>query len=63
MSESKKLYAVDTWTDLDDYGSHYVERKLYTSREQAERRAEEYSGMRDGYCHYAMVLTFEVVSA
>ena len=56
-----RYYAVDTWDDLDDYGVSFIERKLYANREDAERRAEEYSGIRDGLMHGARVVEFEVV--
>lgn len=58
---SEKFYAVKTWSDLDDLGEYYIERKLYRTREEAERRAEEVEAWSDdemGY--YAMVVEFEV---
>ena len=57
------LYAVDTWTDLDDYGESYIERKLYRTREAAEERASivERCDEEDGYRSYARVVEFEVV--
>lgn len=61
MTDETRLYAVDMWTDLDDYGVSYIERKLYRTREQAEQRASEYNGVRDGLRHYARVVEFEVV--
>lgn len=60
-SATEKLYGVDTWTDLDDYGVSYIERKLYRTREAAETRAEEISGERDGLRYYARVVEFEVI--
>lgn len=60
-SATELLYAVDTWTDLDDIGVSYIERKLYRTREVAETRAEEISGERDGLRYCAMVVEFEVI--
>lgn len=61
-STSGKLYAVDTCSDLDDIGVTYIERKLYRSREAAEKRAEyiNFGNEDDGYRNYAMVVEFEV---
>lgn len=59
---SEKLYAVDTWSDLDDIGQHYTEPRLYRTREAAERRAEEIRNRDDdGIAYYAMVDEYEVV--
>ena len=57
-----RLYGVDTWTDLDDIGESYIERKLYRTREAAEKRASiiERGYMNDGYLSYARVVEFEV---
>lgn len=62
-SATEKLYGVDTWTDLDDIGVSYTERKLYRTREAAEERASIVKGgyEDDGYRSYARVVTFEVV--
>ena len=61
----RKVYAVDTWTDLDDYGVSYIERKLYRTREAAEKRASiiERGHENDGYRSYARIAEFEVVDA
>lgn len=61
-SSTEKLYGVDTWTDLDDYGVSYIERKLYRTREAAEKRASiiERGYKDDGYRSYARVVKFEV---
>ena len=64
MSESSfRLYGVDTWTDLDDYGVSYIERKLYRTRESAEKRASiiKRCFKDDGYQYYARIVEFEVV--
>lgn len=60
---TEKLYGVDTWTDLDDIGVSYIERKLYRTREAAEKRAStvEHGYEDDGYRTYARVVEFEVV--
>ena len=60
---TEKLYGVDTWTDLDDYGVSYIERKLYRTREAAEERASivKHRYEDDGYRTYARVVEFEVV--
>ena len=59
---SEKVYAVDTWDDLDDIGQHYVERKVYRTREAAEERAEKVRHtVSDGVRSYALVFEFEVV--
>ena len=63
MTDSRTYYAVDTWDELDDYGCHYVERKLYRTLEAAQKRKAEYEGVRDGLRHYARVIGFEVVDA
>lgn len=57
-----RLYGVDTWTDLDDYGVSYIERKLYRTREAAKKRAStvEHGYEDDGYRTYARVVEFEV---
>lgn len=62
-SATENLYGVDTWTDLDDYGVSYIERKLYRTREAAEERASiiERGNKDDGYRSYARVVEFEVV--
>lgn len=62
-SATENLYGVDTWTDLDDYGVSYIERKLYRTRETAEKRASiiERGYRDDGYRTYARVVEFEVV--
>ena len=58
---SEKLWAVKTWTNLDDWGESYIERTLYRSKEEAERRAEEYKALSDDVFQYdAMVVEFEV---
>lgn len=56
-----KMYAVKTWTDLDDIGESYIERKLYRSKEDAERRAEEVEAESSDFRYYASVVEFEVV--
>lgn len=58
-----RLYGVDTWTDLDDYDVSYIERKLYRTREAAEKRVStvERGYEDDGYRTYARVVEFEVV--
>lgn len=58
-----RLYGVDTWTDLDDIGESYIERKLYRTREAAEKRANiiKLGCEDDGYQIYARVVEFEVV--
>jgi len=62
-SATELLYGVDTWTDLDDYDLSYIERKLYRTREAAEKRASiiERGHKDDGYRTYARVVEFEVV--
>jgi len=58
---SEKFYAVKTWTDLDDWGEGIIERKLYRTSKEAERRAEEVEALSDDMFHYsAMVVEFEV---
>lgn len=59
---SEKMYAVKTWTDLDDWGESYIERTLYRSKEDAERRAEEVEALSDELQYYASVVEFEVVA-
>lgn len=58
---SEKFYAVKTWSDLDDWGETTIERKLYRSKEEAERRAEEVESYEDEIEYYADVVEFEVV--
>lgn len=59
---SEKMYAVKTWSDLDDIGESYIERKLYRTREEAERRAEEVEAQSsDEMGWYASVVEFEVI--
>ena len=59
---SEQMYAVQTWTDLDDWGETTIERKLYRTRGEAERRAEEVEAWSsDEMGYYAMVVEFEVV--
>ena len=59
---SEKFYAVKTWSDLDDWGEFTIERELYRTREEAERRAEEVEAQSSDEMHYgAMVVEFEVV--
>lgn len=60
---TEKLYGVDTWTDLDEIGASYIERKLYRIREAAEKRASiiERDYQDDDYRTYARVVEFEVV--
>ena len=56
-----KMYAVKTWSELDDWGESYIERRLYRSKEEAERRAEEVRGEScDELWYDAMVVEFEV---
>ena len=56
-----KMYAVKTWSELDDWGVSYIEHKLYRTREEAERRAEEVRGEScDELWYDAMVVEFEV---
>ena len=57
-----KMYAVKTWSDLDDIDVSYIERKIYRTREDAERRAEEVEAESDDIGYYAMVVEFEVVA-
>lgn len=57
-----KLYAVNTWSDLDDIGVSYIERRLYRTREEAEARAREIEFFEDGIEYYANVVEFEVVA-
>lgn len=58
----RKLYAVDTWDDLDDIGEHYVEPNLYRTREAAMRRAAQIEKDDDlGVRRYASVYEFEAV--
>lgn len=58
----EKFYAVKMWSDLDDWGETTIERKLYRTREEAERRAEEVEAWSSDEMHYgAMVVEFEVV--
>lgn len=58
---SEKLWAVKTWTNLDDWGESYIERTLYRSKEEAERRAEEVEALScDDFQYGAMVVEFEV---
>ena len=57
-----KVYAVETSTDLNDYGVWYVERRCYTSEEAARKRADEYrSVVDDGIYQYARVVELELV--
>ena len=58
---SEKMYAVKTWTDLDDIGESYIERKLYRTREEAERWADKVAALSDDIRYYASVVEFEVV--
>lgn len=62
-SATEKLYGVDSWTDLDDYGVSCIERKLYRTREAAEERASivERGYEDDDYRAYARIVEFEVV--
>lgn len=61
---SGKVYAVDTWSDLDDIGQHYVERRVYRSKDAAIERAEQVRAHIDcGVRYYAAVYEFEVVDA
>ena len=60
----RKLYAVDTWDDIDDIGVHDVEPNLYRTREAAMRRAAQIEKDDDlGVRRYASVDEFEVVDA
>ena len=55
------MYAVKTWTDLDDWGESYIERTLYRSKEDAERRADEFKELScDDFQYDAMVVECEV---
>lgn len=57
----EKMWAVKTWSDLDDWGVSYTERTLYRSKEEAELRAEEVRGEScDELWYDAMVVEFEV---
>ena len=59
--DGMKFYAVDTRSDLDDIGESHIERKLYRTREEAERRAEEVEAWTDDEMGwYASVVEFEV---
>ena len=59
---SEKFYAVKTWSDLDDWDETTIERKLYRTREEAERRAEEVEAWSSDEMHYgARVVEFEVL--
>lgn len=60
---SEKLYAVDTWDDLDDIGQHYIVPKLYHTIERAEQEADRLRSTSEDIDTYAMVVEFEVVSA
>ena len=59
---SEKLYAVNTWSDLDDIGVSYIERRLYRTREEAERWADKVVAKSDEFQYYARVVEFEVVA-
>jgi len=58
---SEKLYAVDTWDDLDDIGEHYIVPKLYRTIERAEQEADRLRSTSEDIDTYAMVVEFEVV--
>ena len=56
------MYAVRAWTDIDDIGESYIERKLYHTMEEAERRAEEVKAWSDDEMGwYTSVEEFEVI--
>ena len=58
---SEKFYAVKTWSDLDDWGETTIERELYRTKEEAERRVEEVEAWSDDEMSwYASVEEFEV---
>lgn len=56
-----KMYAVNTWSELDDIDVSFIERKLYRTREEAEARAREVESYEDEIEYYADVVEFEVV--
>mgnify|MGYP007070315892 CR=1 FL=1 len=58
--ERMKLYGVETWSDLDNIGESYIERELYRTREQAEKRALVCVMDDDDLGNYAQVVEFEV---
>lgn len=62
VPEIKKLYGVETSTDLDDIGVSGILSTLYRTREEAEERAEKYRNRDDDEIeYYAYVVEFEVV--
>jgi len=62
LPEIKKLYGVETSTDLDDIGVSVILSTLYRTREEAEERAEKYRNRDDDEIeYYAYVVEFETV--
>ena len=59
----EKLYGIDTWSDLDDYGVSYILRELYRTREAAEKVSNELRSTDGNLRYYARVVEFKVVDA
>ena len=60
---TEKLYGIDIWNDLDDYGVSYILRELYRTREAAEKAASELQSTSGNLRYYARVVEFKVVDA